>query len=128
MFVLLAASTAMDLGMKGADQLFSHVDSIIDQHFWDPQFKMMSNEWSEDFSEQDTYRGINANMHAVEALLAAFDVTGKTEHLKFQSELSINLLEITSGCCPSTLIRNGMFYRSLILRIKPTHFALTASQ
>jgi mannose/cellobiose epimerase-like protein (N-acyl-D-glucosamine 2-epimerase family) len=77
MFVLLAASTAMDLGMKGADKLFNHVDSIIDQHFWDPQFKMMSNEWSEDFSEQDTYRGINANMHAVEGLLAAFDVTGK---------------------------------------------------
>ena len=78
MFVLLAATTAMDLGMKGADQLFSHVDSIIDQYFWDSQFKMMSNEWNQDFSEQDTYRGINANMHAVEALLAAFDVTGKT--------------------------------------------------
>jgi len=77
MFVLLAASTAMDLGMKGADQLFSHVDSIIDQYFWDPQFRMMSNEWNQDFSEQDSYRGINANMHAVEALLAAFDVTGK---------------------------------------------------
>ncbi len=78
MFVLLAASTAVDLGIKGADQLFSHVDSVINQHFWDPEFKMMSNEWSEDFSEQDSYRGINANMHAVEALLAAFDVTSQT--------------------------------------------------
>jgi sulfoquinovose isomerase len=37
---------------------------------------MVAEEWDESFTTLDPYRGVNANMHTVEALLAAADVTG----------------------------------------------------
>ena len=37
----------------------------------------MNNHWNNAFTECDPYRGMNANMHAVEGLLAAYDVTGE---------------------------------------------------
>jgi mannose/cellobiose epimerase-like protein (N-acyl-D-glucosamine 2-epimerase family) len=37
---------------------------------------MVVEEWDESFSTLDPYRGVNANMHTVEALLAASDATG----------------------------------------------------
>ena len=44
--------------------------------FWDDEHGMVVEEWDEGFTTLDPYRGVNANMHAVEALLAAADVTG----------------------------------------------------
>jgi mannose/cellobiose epimerase-like protein (N-acyl-D-glucosamine 2-epimerase family) len=37
---------------------------------------MFVDSWNRDFTRLNDYRGVNANMHAVEALLAAADVTG----------------------------------------------------
>lgn len=76
MFVLLAASTAKVSGSPRADELLEAIDIIIDNYFWDDEYQMMNNSWNLDFTSLDNYRGINANMHAVEALSAAFDVTG----------------------------------------------------
>ncbi len=76
MFVLLAASTAKAANHPQADELFTAVDSLIDKYYWDPQYEMMNNCWDVSFTVLDPYRGINANMHAVEALSAAYDVTG----------------------------------------------------
>lgn len=76
MFVLLAATTAKVVGSPRADELHQVIDVIIDDYFWDEVHQMMYNSWNLDFSHLDNYRGINANMHAVEALCAAFDVTG----------------------------------------------------
>ena len=36
---------------------------------------MVVEEWDEAFTTLDAYRGVNANMHTVEALLAAADAT-----------------------------------------------------
>lgn len=82
MFVLLAASTAKAVKHPQADELFENIDSLIDQYYWDPQFEMMNNSWDLEYKKLDTYRGINANMHAVEALCAAYDITGNA---KFQN-------------------------------------------
>jgi mannose/cellobiose epimerase-like protein (N-acyl-D-glucosamine 2-epimerase family) len=59
-----------------ADELLSNVDKVIDRYYWDDEFQMMNNSWNQDFTILENYRGINANMHAVEALAAAYDVTG----------------------------------------------------
>lgn len=75
-FVLLAAVMGLACETEGAKQTFEHIDAILDKYFWDSEFQMMHNHWSNDFSDLDPYRGMNANMHAVEALLAAFEVTG----------------------------------------------------
>jgi mannose/cellobiose epimerase-like protein (N-acyl-D-glucosamine 2-epimerase family) len=42
--------------------------------FWDAEHGMFVETWDEPWSTLDSYRGVNANMHAVEALLAAADV------------------------------------------------------
>lgn len=80
MFVLLAACTAKVAGCARADELLNKIDAVIDQYYWDDEFQMMNNSWDLEFKNLDTYRGINANMHAVEALCAAFDVTGKEKY------------------------------------------------
>ncbi len=79
MFVLLAASTAKAVKHPQADELFHIIDSLIGQYYWDPQYEMMNNSWDLEYKKLDKYRGINANMHAVEALCAAYDVTGDTK-------------------------------------------------
>ena len=77
MFVLLAATTAVEIGADGAEELFAYAEELIEQYFWDPKFEMMSNDWDQSFSALNPYRGINANMHAVEALTAAYEATGR---------------------------------------------------
>ena len=77
MFVLLAAATAKEVGVNGAEKLFEYAEELIEKYYWDPKFEMMSNDWNQSFTELNPYRGINANMHAVEALTAAYEATGR---------------------------------------------------
>jgi len=79
-FVLLAAVMGKACGVKAADETFEHIDAILDKYFWDADYSMMRNEWDRDFTSCDSYRGINANMHTVEAYLAAYDVTGDKKY------------------------------------------------
>lgn len=72
-FVLLAASSGLLAGIPRADELFDRISAIIDQHFWDESVGRMRESFSRDFSSSEAYRGLNANMHSVEACLAAFD-------------------------------------------------------
>ena len=48
------------------------------EKFWDQTEAMYVDQWDRSFTTLSQYRGINANMHAVEALLAATDATGDT--------------------------------------------------
>ena len=81
MFVLLAAVTATAAGVEGAPKLLQRAEDAIDRFFWDPEFEMMNDHWDVDFSVLNSYRGINVNMHAVEALTAAFDLTKDSKYL-----------------------------------------------
>ena len=81
MFILLAAITANAVGVEGAPLLLQRGEEAIDKYFWDPEFQMMKDQWDSSFTKLDTYRGINVNMHAVEALTAAFDMTGDKKYL-----------------------------------------------
>jgi mannose/cellobiose epimerase-like protein (N-acyl-D-glucosamine 2-epimerase family) len=81
MFVLLAAQTAITAGIDEAQKLLSRAEYAIDKFFWDSEFEMMNDEWDLEFSSVSDYRGINVNMHAVEALTAAYDVTKERKYL-----------------------------------------------
>ena len=81
MFVLLAAITATAAGVEGAPKLLQRAEDAIDRFFWDPEFEMMSDQWDTKFTTLSGYRGINVNMHAVEALTAAFDLTKDKKYL-----------------------------------------------
>lgn len=73
-FVLLAASSAATAGRPGADALLTEALAVLDRHFWDEDDGMVVEEWDEAWTTLDGYRGVNANMHTVEALLAVGDL------------------------------------------------------
>ncbi|MBC7291880.1 MAG: AGE family epimerase/isomerase [Actinotalea sp.] len=76
-FVVLAASSAAAADVDGADQLLTDALAVHEQRFWDDTAGLAVEEWDAAWTTLDTYRGINANMHTVEAYLAAGDVTGE---------------------------------------------------
>jgi sulfoquinovose isomerase len=72
-FVVLAASSATLAGLTGASELLTEALTVWDEKFFDPQANLYVDAWDRSFTTLDPYRGVNANMHAVEALLAAAD-------------------------------------------------------
>ena len=75
-FVILAASSAVLAGHAQAEALLTDALKCFEEKFWDETEGMTYDNYNTDFTVRDDYRGINANMHSVEALLAAADVTG----------------------------------------------------
>jgi len=75
-FVVLAASSAVAAGIDGADDLLADALGCLERRFWDDDQGLVVDLWDRAWTRLDPYRGINANMHTVEALLAAGDVTG----------------------------------------------------
>jgi sulfoquinovose isomerase len=80
-FVLLAASSAATAGHPDASRLLADITEVLDRHFWDEANGLFRDEFDRDWTPFSTYRGMNANMHGVEALLAAYEATGETIHL-----------------------------------------------
>jgi len=74
-FVLLAASSAKTVGHPLATPLFDDIAEVLDRHFWEEGPGLFKDELTRDWQMFSTYRGMNANMHAVEALLAAYEAT-----------------------------------------------------
>lgn len=80
-FVLLAAASARIAGHARADALMQDISACLDRHFWEDGPGLFADEWTRDWQPFSTYRGMNANMHGVEALLAAFEATGREIYL-----------------------------------------------
>jgi sulfoquinovose isomerase len=70
-FVLLAASSAAVVG--AGDTLLADALDVQQRHFWREDDGMVVEEWDRPWRTLDRYRGANANMHTVEAYLAAAD-------------------------------------------------------
>jgi len=81
-FVILAASSAKAAGRPGAEELLEDALAVHLEHFWDDEVGMSRESFDADWTNEEQYRGINANMHTVEAYLAAADVTGDRSWLK----------------------------------------------
>jgi mannose/cellobiose epimerase-like protein (N-acyl-D-glucosamine 2-epimerase family) len=81
MFVLLAAASAVTAGFAEAAGLFHDVARIVDLRFWSADSGVIQESFAEDWSDLEHYVGGNANMHAVEAFIAAFDATGDRQYL-----------------------------------------------
>lgn len=80
-FVLLAASSAMQVGHPDAAPLLDDITNVLTDHFWDHERGVFSEEFNRDWTPFSSYRGFNANMHGTEALLAAFEATGNQSYL-----------------------------------------------
>ena len=72
-FVILAASSALTAGRPGAKELLEEALDVYDQHFWNEEEGLACDTWNTEFTVLDDYRGLNANMHTVEAFLAVAD-------------------------------------------------------
>ncbi len=76
-FVILATSSALLADRKGAQELLEEALELFDLRFWDEREGLAVDTWNTEFSVLDDYRGLNANMHTVEAFLAVADATGR---------------------------------------------------
>ncbi len=81
-FVLLAASSALLAGLTGAAELLDDAQAVFLEKFWDEENGRCVDTWDTGFSVCDPYRGANANMHAVEAMLAVGSVTSDTRWIQ----------------------------------------------
>lgn len=80
-FVLLAGSSAHLAGHPDGMRLIRQASAVLDAHFWDETHGLLRDEFARDWTPFSTYRGMNANMHGVEALLAAYEATGEDLYL-----------------------------------------------
>ena len=72
-FVILAATSATLAGRPGAGELLEKALEVYDKYFWNEEEGLSADTWDTAFSVCDPYRGLNANMHTVEAFLAVAD-------------------------------------------------------
>lgn len=79
-FVILAATSAILAEEEDAVRLLEDALAIFDRYFWDEERGLTYDTWNTEFTELDDYRGINANMHTVEAFLAVADVIGDLKY------------------------------------------------
>lgn len=74
-FVILASCSALLVNRPGAKELLEEALALYDKRFWNDSEGLSCDTWNTEFTICDPYRGINANMHTVEAFLAVADVT-----------------------------------------------------
>lgn len=96
-FVVLAASSAVSAGVPGARDLLASALAVQEERFWDDAAGMVVEEWDGDWTHLDPYRGMNANMHTVEAYLAAGDVTGDRRWARRAGRISARTVELAAA-------------------------------
>ncbi|RST45977.1 AGE family epimerase/isomerase [Variovorax sp. DXTD-1] len=79
-FVLLAHAHALMAGIGDARAGLEQTWQLMEQRFWEPQHALYADEATPDW-QVGPYRGQNANMHACEAMLAAYEATKEARYL-----------------------------------------------
>jgi mannose/cellobiose epimerase-like protein (N-acyl-D-glucosamine 2-epimerase family) len=72
-FAVLAGSTAVAAGDEGGAALLADALDVWRTRFWDETEGLAVEEWDRAWTRCSDYRGVNANMHGVEAMLAEAD-------------------------------------------------------
>jgi mannose/cellobiose epimerase-like protein (N-acyl-D-glucosamine 2-epimerase family) len=80
-FVLLAHAHAAEVGVPGAREGIAETFALMETRFWLPEHNLYADEATPDW-RLGAYRGQNANMHACEAMLAAYAATGEPRYLE----------------------------------------------
>ena len=92
-FVILAATSGILAGIDGAKQLLDMALKTYDEKFWDDEIKLAVDTWNTDFTVLDDYRGLNANMHTVEAFLAVADAIGNEVYRERAGKIIDHVIE-----------------------------------
>lgn len=96
-FVLLAYSHALAAGIEQARAYMDETYALMEQRFWQSDHGLYADQASADWSVLDPYRGQNANMHACEAMLAAFEASGDKRYLQRAETLAHNITVRQAG-------------------------------
>jgi mannose/cellobiose epimerase-like protein (N-acyl-D-glucosamine 2-epimerase family) len=80
-FALLAGARAHQAGIPGGREELDRAFSVLEGRFFEPEHGLYADRASPDWTELSSYRGANANMHTLEALLAAGEATGEDRFL-----------------------------------------------
>ncbi|ALM51853.1 AGE family epimerase/isomerase [Halomonas huangheensis] len=91
-FVLLAYAEAHLAGVEEARDGIARTHAMLQRRFWEPQWQRFADEADCCWQLSD-YRGQNANMHACEALISAYDATGETHYLDQALSIGRSLLK-----------------------------------
>jgi mannose/cellobiose epimerase-like protein (N-acyl-D-glucosamine 2-epimerase family) len=89
-FVLLAYSHALMAGAGHAREFIGETFELMERRFWEDGHGLYADEATPGW-QVGGYRGQNANMHACEALIAAFEATGETRYLRRAETLAANI-------------------------------------
>jgi sulfoquinovose isomerase len=76
-FVVLALSGALAAGRPGAREGLAKALALVERHFWREDEGACCEAYDVAWLSPEAYRGANANMHMVEAFLAAADALGE---------------------------------------------------
>lgn len=96
-FVLLAYASAIRAGVNEAKVWLDETFELMEQYFWSEQHGLYRDEISADWTTVSPYRGQNANMHSCEAMIAAFEATGKGRYLDRALTLAHNICVRQAG-------------------------------
>ena len=89
-FVLLAYASVLKAGIINSDVKLQQVWELLEERFWQPEYGLYADELSPD-GVLSSYRGQNANMHLCEAMIAAYEATGKAHFLDRAQTLASNI-------------------------------------
>lgn len=92
-FVLLAYAHALLAGVETARDWIGETFDLMERKFWSPASGLYADEAASDWAALSGYRGQNANMHACEAMLAAYDATGQARYLDRAEKLARNITQ-----------------------------------
>ncbi|QOR71210.1 AGE family epimerase/isomerase [Ruania alkalisoli] len=92
-FVILAGASAASAGRPGGKELLEEALTVSLQRFWREDEGMVVESYDRTFTDLEDYRGVNANMHTVEAYLAAADVTGDDTWLERATRISRRVVD-----------------------------------
>ena len=96
-FVVLAYAHALMAGVPEARAYLDEAVTLMNDKFWDAKHGLYADQASPDWLQVDEYRGQNANMHACEALLAAFQATGTLSYLHRAETLARHITQRQAG-------------------------------
>ncbi|HZX25889.1 MAG TPA: AGE family epimerase/isomerase [Telluria sp.] len=98
-FVLLAYAHATMAGLDEARAWIGETFDVMERRFWDADAGLYADEASADWSVLSSYRGQNANMHACEALQAAWQATGERCYLERAYTIASNITRRQAERC-----------------------------
>jgi mannose/cellobiose epimerase-like protein (N-acyl-D-glucosamine 2-epimerase family) len=98
-FVLLAYAHATMAGLEETRPWIGETFDLMEARFWNADAGLYADEASQDWRTLSTYRGQNANMHAVEALLAAHAATNDQRYLERAWLVAYNITQRQAARC-----------------------------